>query len=326
MDKLALYPHLGEFCENLETFRRRNGLNYDLIFGHYWLSGMAGKTLAEWWGVPLVVMFHTLGAVKNAFGIGETEPALRLEAEKKLARSCQRIIAATDREKLDLVRCYRAETENIAVIPCGVNPAHFYPRKVNRTALGLSDGRFVLYAGRIEPLKGIDRLIKAMALLDNSLRLVIIGGDGQSQGEINRLRQLARELGLDDRVTFLGLIAHDNMPDFYRAASVLVVPSHYESFGMVALEALASGTPVVATDVGNMRNVIRQGETGYIIDGSPESIARSIDDLLAKPPDLQRTHKISVSVAHLSWGNIARDIIRECYRVIEEQPVSMGSR
>lgn len=327
--KLALYPHLPEFAENLETFRNRNRLNYDLVFSHYWLSGLAGKTLSDWWQVPHMVMFHTLGAVKNALGIGETEPELRLKAEMELAQNCQHIIAATEREKLDLVHYYGAEAGNIVVIPCGVNPAHFHPRKASdRTALGLGYSQFVLYAGRIEPLKGIDRLIKAMAWLakNRSPRLVIIGGDQQSQGEISRLKRLVCELGLEDQITFLGTIDHKKMPGYYNAASILVVPSHYESFSLVALEALASGTPVVATDVGDMKNIIQPGETGYIAaDGNPESIGQGISALLLKPNNPQRAFAISASVAHLSWANVAREIIGECYRVTaDEQPVPAG--
>lgn len=321
LDKLAIYPHLREFVANLETFRRQDGSNYDLVFSHYWLSGVAGENLARWWRVPHMVMFHTLGTVKNTLGIGETEPELRLETERKIAQNCQRIIAATGREKRDLVKYYGAENENISVIPCGVNPAHFHPGKNDRAAPGPGDKPFVLYAGRIEPLKGIDRLIKAMTLIESGVRLVIIGGDPQSRGELDRLQQLSRELGLTDRVVFPGLIAHEKMPDYYRAASMLVVPSHYESFGLVALEALASGTPVVTTDVGDMRNIIRPGETGYIVDGRPESIARAIKDLLSKPRDLPQARKISASVAHLSWANVARDIIEECGRVIASQAV-----
>lgn len=327
LDKLALYPHLPEFAGNLEDFRRANRLNYDLIFSHYWLSGLAGKTLAGWWQVPHMIMFHTLGAVKNALGIGETEPELRLAAEGELARNCQRIIAATEREKLDLVNYYGAEAGNIKVIPCGVNPDRFRPRKAkDRAALGLDDSPLVVYAGRIEPQKGIDRLIKAMACLTNGRRprLVIIGGDRQSQPEIDRLKRLSGELGLADRLTFMGTIAHERMPDYYNAASVLVVPSHYESFGLVALEALASGVPVVSTDVGDMKYIIRQGDTGYVVDdGSPYSIGRGIDSMLSKPASRAWAHAISATVAHLSWANIARAISRECYRAADE-PVPAG--
>ena len=324
LNKLALYSHLPEFTGNLENFRRQNGLSYDLIFSHYWLSGWAGEFLNRWWQVPHMVMFHTLGAVKNALGIGEEEPALRLDTERHLSQNCQRLIAATEREKQDLIHHYGAQAENVRVIPCGVNTDDFRPmkRQLAREELDLGDDKVVLYAGRIDPLKGIDRLIRAVAYLTNGSRprLVIIGGDQQSQTEIDRLKHLVHELNLEDTVTFLGTIAHQKMPGYYNAASVLVVPSHYESFGLVALEALSCGTPVVASDVGDLRNIIHQGETGYVVgDASPASLAPRIDSFLSRPDaGLAGANSIRDSVAHLSWDNIARAVAEECHRVLAE--------
>lgn len=324
LNKLAFYPHLPEFACNLESFRRQNQLGYDLVFSHYWLSGWVGEFLGRWWQVPHLMMFHTLGAVKNALGIGEEEPELRLETERQLSQSCQRLIATTERERRDLIHHYHAQDENIRVIPCGVNTDTFRPVKSKpaRQKLGLPEDRVVLYAGRIEPLKGIDRLIKAMAYLTNGSRphLVIIGGDRQSQAETDRLKQLTHELNLKDRVTFLGAIAHQKMADYFNASSVLVVPSHYESFGLVALEALSCGTPVVATDVGDLRNIIHQGETGYVVgDGNPANLALKIDSFLSRPnPGRARAGAIHASVAHLTWANIAREVSQECHRVLAE--------
>jgi len=320
--KLAVYPHLPEFTRNLESFRKHNGLHYDLIFSHYWLSGLAGEYLQQWWHVPHITMFHTLGAVKNTIGIGEDEPELRLEMERDLAQDCHHIIASTENEKEELIQHYAASSERIGVVPCGVNLEQFKPlnKEKARQHLGLDNNKIILFVGRIDPLKGIDRLVKAMSYLRNvtGLRLVAIGGGEDSQREIEQLQKLACELNIQDSVTFLGLIKHDQLPYFYSAADVCVIPSYYESFGLVALESLACGTPVVATDVGNLKSIIRQGETGYVVtDNTPHYLASKISLLLSKSgTDIESARSIRASVSRFSWSNIAEAIIRECRLVL----------
>ena len=186
--KLAVYSYLPEFAHNLENFRKDSGLQYDLTFSHYWLSGRVGAYLQQWWGVPHIILFHTLGTVKNSIGIGRDEPALRLEVERDLARNCDRIIATTEREKEHLMQCYGASPQRIGVIPCGVNLGLFQPidKEMARQQLGFADEKLVLFVGRIEPLKGIDRLLEAVSSLQNGRRprLVIIGGDKNSRYEM----------------------------------------------------------------------------------------------------------------------------------------------
>ncbi len=320
--KLAVYSHLPDFACNLESFRKHNGLQYDLVFSHYWLSAWVGKYLQQWWHVPHITMFHTLGAVKNTLGIGEDEPELRIEMERDLARNCHHIIASTEKEKEDLVRHYGASPQRISVIPCGVNLELFKPvgKEIARQQLGLADDNIVLFVGRVEPLKGIEQLLKAIPYLPNiqGLRLVLIGGDEHSQDKLEELQELCCRLHIQDSVTFLGLIKHEQMPYFYSAADVCVVPSYYESFGLVALESLACGTPVVATDVGDLRNVIRQGETGYIVtDNTPHRLADKIALLLSRTsPDIKSALSIRASVGRFSWPNIAETVIREFQLVL----------
>ena len=164
IDKLAVYSHLPDFARRLENFRKRNHLHYDLIYSHYWLSGWVGRHLQEWWDIPHMAMFHTLGAVKNAIGVGEAEPELRIETERCLVKDCHRIIAATEGEKADLIWHYGASPETIRVIPCGVNLELFQPvdRIAAKQQLNLNGSKTILFAGRIEPLKGIDKLLKAV--------------------------------------------------------------------------------------------------------------------------------------------------------------------
>ena len=261
-------------------------------------------------------------AVKNTIGIGEDEPELRIEMERDLAQNCHHIIAPTEKEKEALVRHYGASPERISVIPCGVNLELFQPvdKELARRELGFTDSKLILFVGRIEPLKGIDQLLQAIPYLPNTegLRLVIIGGDEHNQDEMERLQELSRSLHIQDAVTFLGLVKQERMPYFYSAADVCVVPSYYESFCLVVLESLACGTPVVGTDVGDLRDVIRQGETGYIVSNStPRRLAHNIALLLSKPsPDTESTLAIRASVARFSWSNIAEAIIREFQLVL----------
>jgi D-inositol-3-phosphate glycosyltransferase len=320
--KLAVYSHLPEFTYNLESFRKHNDLQYDLIFSHYWLSGLVGKSLQHWWNIPHITMFHTLGAVKNAIGVGEKEPERRIEAERDLAQNCHYVMAPTDKEKEELILHYDTLAERIGVVPCGVNLEQFKPisRENARQHLGFGNGKIILFVGRIDPLKGIDKLIRAVPYLQNiqGLRLVIIGGGEHSQREIEQLRKLVRNLNIQDSITFVGLIKHRELPYFYSAADACVIPSYYESFGLVALESLACGTPVVATDVGNFRNLIRQGETGYVVaDNTPHHLADKIRLLLSRPSaDIESALSIRASVSRFSWSNIAESIIKECQLVL----------
>jgi len=320
--KLIVYSYLPDFACNLENFKKHNDLQYDLIFSHYWLSGLVGEYLQKRWNVPHITMFHTLGAVKNTLGVGEDEPELRIEMERSLAQNCYHIIAPTEKEKEELIRHYGALPERIGVVPCGVNLEQFKPisKESARKYLALGNDKIILFVGRIDPLKGIDKLIKAIPYLQNiqGLRLVIIGGGEYSQLEIEQLQKLVCNLNIQDSVTFLGLIKHDQLPYFYSAADVCVVPSCYESFGLVALESLACGTPVVATDVGNLKSVIRQGETGYVIThNAPRRLADKMALLLSRPStDTESALSIRASVSRFSWSNIAEAIVRECQLVL----------
>ncbi len=322
--KLAVYPHLPDFACNLEGFRRQENCQYDLISSHYWLSALTANYLQQWWHIPHITMFHTMGLIKNRVGIGEDEPELRIEMERQMVATCQRIIAATEKEKADIVQLYGGSPERISVIPCGVNLELFRPveKAAAKRRLGLGEERLILCIGRIEPLKGIDRLIQAMPLLGNgrSPTLVVVGGDGDSEAEIGQLRQLADTLHVRDSVIFRGRVQHERLPDYYSAADVCVVPSFYESFGLVALEALACGAPVVATDVGNLSNIIRQGETGYVVaDNQPQHLAEKIARFVTgeeKGPTFASS--IRESVTRFAWPNIAREFVGECYRLLAE--------
>jgi len=269
-------------------------------------------------------MFHTLGAVKNSIreashaALGEKEPRLRIETESDLVQDCTRIIASTGKEKSALVRHYGAPSQKISVVPCGVNLERFrvMEKAQARRRLGLNSDKIILFVGRIDPLKGADNLIKALPHLNHipKLRLMIIGGGDHSQRELDQLQKLAHNLEVENLVDFRGLIKHEDLPYFYNAADACVVPSYYESFGLVALESLACGTPVVATDVGNHKNLIRHGDTGYVTkDNGPRCLAHKVALLLSRSEsDSRSAESIRATVDRLSWSNIADAIARDC--------------
>ncbi|MCL2707002.1 MAG: glycosyltransferase [Dehalococcoidia bacterium] len=306
MGKMAQYSYLPDFALNMETFCMRYGANYDLVQSHYWLSGLMGQKYAFQWSVPHVVMFHTLGAIKNNLPLGEAESAVRLAAEYDLMHGAQRIISATALEKEELGRLYDADMRKISVIPCGVNTALFQPqdKSAARNALGLGAGKIILFVGRIEALKGIENLIYALSLLhyDARAKLFVVGGDEYSRPDVARLETLARELGVD--AEFSGSVAHGLLPTYYSAADVSVVASYYESFCLVVLEALACRTPVVSTRVGVAPAVIRNGYNGFLVDdNSPQSLAVGLEAALCG--GLKDADEIRRSVLDYSWEQTA---------------------
>ena len=317
MNRLKIYPYLSEFSRQVDKFSRQNGYHYDLIHSHYWLSGLVGRQLQQWWDIPHVTMFHTLGAVKNAVDTGIREPELRIKSEKEIIKDCHRIIAPTGREKDYLINYYNASPETISIIPCGVNLDIFriIEKEIARNSLGFNGEGIILFVGRIVPIKGIDKLLMALNHLENieRLRLLVIGGDKNCQDEVNRLRRLSKSLKIESSVTFLGLVEQEKLPYFYSAADICVFPSHYESFGLVALESLACGTPVVATDVGGIRSVVRDGETGYIVlDNVPQLLAEKITLALSTPrAKTDASCSIRESVFKFSWSNIAEATLQE---------------
>jgi D-inositol-3-phosphate glycosyltransferase len=273
------------------------GRQYRLVHSHYWLSGWVARRAAQVWEVPWVHSFHTLARMKAAAGLPD-EPS-RGEAESVLIRAADRLVAMSPAEEQALVELYGADADRVCVVPPGVDMDQYSPRPTGRVRrrLGLLDRRVVVYAGRLEPLKGADLLVEAVARLlqrpgfDDVVALVCgeDSGDGRRQarhagGERARLEALARERGLEGRVRFLGAVPPRHLADLYAMADVCVVPSHTESFGLVALEAQASGTPVVAAAVGGLVEVVENGVTGYLIDGrDPDAFAARIGDLLEQP-------------------------------------------
>ncbi len=273
--------YLPEFVNRVRCFAEGEDLAYDVIHSHYWLSGEAALRLRRSWGIPVMHMFHTLGAMKNSIARSkdETETGQRIAIERRLMQEVDTVVAATTLDRAQMVWKYGADAERIRVVPCGVDLRRFQPkdRTAARARLGLpADEELLLCVGRMEPLKGMDALIRALALLDaegpsqrRCRRVLLIGGDDESRpgdwnNEQRRLDALRHELGVADRVSFLGARPQEQLPDYFSAADVVAVPSHYESFGMAALEALACGVAVVASDVGGLALTIEDGRSGLL--------------------------------------------------------------
>lgn len=327
LDKVKVADHLPQFVEGILDLAQREGIRYDVIHSHYWLSGLAALDLRRQWGTPVVQMFHTLGHMKNsvASSPGEWESDRRIEGEAAVMAGVDRLVAATPLERAQMVWLYGADAGKVRVVRPGVDLELFQPTPQDeaKRMLGLPpSGRVILFVGRIEPLKGIETLLRAMALVapeiphwQEDLELIIIGGapgagSEQMHAEIDRLHRLRAELGIEDLVTFQGAKEQDLLVYYYAAAEMVVVPSHYESFGMVALEAMACGTPVIASKVGGLALNVRDGETGFLVpDGDPRALADRIRLLLADER-LRRTlgAQAHAWACHYGWPRVANEI------------------
>ncbi len=309
-DKESLPRYLPEFRCGVIRFQESQGRPYDLIHSHYWLSGWVGQALKARWNVPHVAMFHTLGEAKNRAHFSERESEPRIEAERMVAQGADRVICASEGERRLLIEHYGVSPARVVQVPCGVDTDSFrpQPKQPARRQLGLpADDPLVLYVGRIDPIKGIDILLRAAAQADNPFRLLVLGGDDQDAPRMAELRSLAQELGITQRVTFREAVPHDELPAFYNAADLCIVPSYYESFGMVALEAMACGVPVVASRVGGLLETVRDGETGYLVPWRcPEPFGERLDLLLANEPlRLGLGRQARASARSFDWREVA---------------------
>ncbi len=322
MPREAVHRHLDEFVTNLETFRRGEGVDYSLLHSHYWLSGVAGLTLSRRWGVPLIQMFHTLGQLKNevARSSEEREPDLRIAEEERIVAAADCLVASNPVERAHLVWYYRAAAEGIRVIPCGVDTELFRPMDQGeaKAALGLGPAPVLLYVGRLSPIKGLETLLEALPRVPRPGEpvpaLFIIGGDADEpeNGHVLSLRERVAALGLDGAVRFLGAQPQEGLRLYYGAAAVTVMPSYYESFGMVALEAMACGTPVIASRVGGLTTTVQDGVTGYLVaEGDPLVLADRIATILG---DAGLRHRLGREAARRAaqyrWPCVAEAVCR----------------
>ena len=334
LPKRELAEHIPQFVEGVKQFAAEKGIHYDLVHSHYWMSGLAAEALSDAWaGTPIIQMFHTLGEMKNrvARSAAEREGAYRLDGERHVLARADRVIAATPAEQAQLEWLYKADVRKVVVIPPGVDVCHFYPIPVDeaRQFIGLApDARMILFVGRVEPLKGLDTLVEAVACLwvkdlAEPVHLAIIGGDPEAApeemtAEMARVQQLCDDLCVGKMVVFLGKRGQDTLPYYYSAAEVVVMPSHYESFGMVALEAMACGTPVIASQVGGLAFLVQDGVTGYHVpNGDHAALCEKLNALLG---DAELRRSLGQNAAEYAqkyaWGKVARKIV-EVYKELQ---------
>lgn len=319
--KSSLYEVLPQLFNELESFRIKENIAYDIIHSHYWLSGVLGLKLQSSWNAYHLITYHTIGAVKNLTCTTENASELRLTNEKQLAEQCDQIIVSTQKDKEYLIQHYNAAVDNIRMVPCGVNLELFKPMdklSVRRHLAFHVDDLIVLYVGRYTPIKGLDRLFKSFRFLAHlpHLRLVMVGGDGEYSPMLRQLQSKAKALHIENRLMFAGRVDQETLPEYYSAADVLVVPSYYESFGLVALEALACGTPVVTTSVGAMEDIVKDGVTGYVAkDMDPKHYAWLIEIILLKQQQNGISpSEIRSSVAEFTWSRSA-SLLLDAYQL-----------
>ncbi len=329
MDKEDLPGQLCSFAAGvLRAEARRERGFYDVIHSHYWLSGQVGYLAKDRWGVPLVHSAHTLARVKNAAMAqdDEPEPRGRLIGEDQVVAEADRLVANTGTEAGQLVELYGADPTRIDVVPPGVDTDVFSPggpdaRAAARAALGLPDAeRVIVFAGRIQPLKGPDVVIDALRLLvdrhpDVAWRAVIVGGEsGTGRHRDHWLADLAEQRGVADRVDMRPPVPAAELAQVYRAADVVAVPSYNESFGLVALEAQASGTPVVAAAVGGLTVAVDDGVTGQLVDGhDPADWAERLAEVVLDPDRRARMAEAAPrQAARFSW-EVTVDGLLDCY-------------
>jgi D-inositol-3-phosphate glycosyltransferase len=337
LTKEQLPIHISGLSQEFSRIIRTE--NYDVIHSHYWLSGKVAMPTAKELGIPLVHTMHTMARVKNLnLAEGETpEPMIRVQGETQVVAAANALIANTDAEGASLVSLYDACPDIVHVVSPGVDLFTFTPgesRSTAREMVGLpQDALVVSFVGRIQPHKGPEVLIRATSelvkhspLLRHKLIVNVVGGaSGANTEEVDRLKELATWLGIDDVVRFAPPVPRAELPQWYRAADLVIVPSYSESFGLVALEAQACGTPVVATAVGGLRTAVADGISGVLVDGhDPKAWSSVISRLLQEP---QRRVLLSMGAiehaSHFGWDVTARGTLDIYDQVISEARKSL---
>lgn len=330
-----IFPYLSQFVAGVIAYTTRHNLRYDLIYSHYWLSGWAAYKLKDVWGIPFVQMFHTLGQMKNRIpSATQTQlpiPDTRVATEMQIVRWADEIIAATPAEQAQLLWLYRTDRRKILIAPPGVNASRFYPlpQAEAKAQLGLSpDTHLLLFVGRIEPLKGVDTILEALSRLTPSAlkqtAFWVIGGDpaNTTDRQLNQLKALTDQLGLKAVVSFVGAKDQNALRNYYAAASALLMPSDYESFGMVALEAMACGTPVIASQVGGLAFLVSDSESGFLIPTrDATALAERIQWILSEPDGYAQMRLEAARRAQTyTWSAIADRLLNLFTELVAKTP------
>jgi D-inositol-3-phosphate glycosyltransferase len=320
--KEEILPSIPEFASFVQQFAA--GARYDVVHAHFFMSGLVAMQLKNALGLPFVVTFHALGLVRRLHqGAADEFPTKRIAIEREIVNAADGLIAECPDDRRDLVTLYNADPHKIAIIPCGFASEDFWPiaPRFARRALGLpSDVPVLLSVGRLVPRKGVDNIIRALGVLVQRLgvpaELLVVGGnsdipDCQATPEIGRLRALAAEAGVADRVTFTGRRSRELLKLYYSAADVFVTTPWYESFGMTPIEAMACGTPVVGARVGGIQYSVLDGVTGYLVPpNDPVALAERVDRICRSRRLAERLSSGGVRRAYalFRWERVARSL------------------
>ena len=331
LEKEDLPTQLAAFAGGVVQFTRANDEHYDLIHSHYWLSGQVGWLLADLAGVPLLHTGHTWAAVKNAYGVGGSESEARRICEQQLVDNAESLVVNTEDETAELARFYDVNPGKISVVSPGADTELFTPgtnrnTELARRQLGIPlHAKVVAFVGRLQDFKGPHVLLRAMGevvrrgRVDGPLRVIVCGGASGAGSSVERYREIANEEGLRHITRFLGPRPPEELVSIYQAADIVAVPSYNESFGLVAVEAQATGTPVVAAKVGGLPLAVVDGETGLLVDGhEPEAWADALEQMLVDDPTRIQLGETAVEHAgRFSWASSAKKLAEVYARTLD---------
>ncbi|MHB1951595.1 MAG: glycosyltransferase [Acidiferrobacteraceae bacterium] len=333
--KEELLPYMDDFSAFFNEFCAGRKRRYALVHANFWMSGLVAVRAKMALGIPFVVTFHALGRVRQAYhGIHDGFPAERIAIEQLVIREAESVIAECPQDRHDLVSLYGAPPEKIVMIPCGFDPENLWPvrEKAARSALGLpEDSPLLLQLGRMVPRKGVDNVIRAVAILKEravvDAHLVVVGGeseriDSDRSAELTRLRGLSRDLGVSDRIFFVGRRGADALRYYYSAADLFISTPWYEPFGITPVEAMACGTPVIGSAVGGIKYTVLDGRTGYLVPArDPEALADRISYCYRNPAlfPLLGAQAVRRANQYFTWQQVARAISGLYQTVLESR-------
>ncbi|PWV56755.1 glycosyltransferase family 1 protein [Chitinophaga sp. S165] len=324
--KETLLQYMPAFKADMIRFMVQEQLSYDLIHANFFMSALVAMELKAILGTPFVVTFHALGHIRRIHqGSNDRFPEERIAIEEQAVKEASLIIAECPQDREDLMNYYNAPAEKIVIIPCGVNTEELYPvnKSMARSLLGLPyDERVLLQLGRMVPRKGVDNVIAALAKVKcggTKVRLLIVGGDADTAAELTRLQQLARELGVGDKVYFAGQKSRQELKYYYAAADLFITTPWYEPFGITPLEAMACGTPVIGSNVGGIKFSVANGQTGALVPPKdPDALASTINALLRSPALLREMSNNAIRRVNklFTWELVATDMQAAYERII----------
>ena len=322
LGKDEIYEWLPEFSEKVVAYNFEKNENYDLIVSHYWLSGLVGSYLKKVWNIKHVTTFHTLSLLKSK-GLSKLNvPSIRKNGEKKVIEQSDAILVWSEHEKQSLVEYYGAASEKIDIIKPGVDVGLLKPTEMGDNEFKSGELK-ILFVGRLEPIKGVETIVRAVSNIDNDKITVSIFGGDSVLGETNRLTALCRELNVKNRVSFFGPIDRQLLPNIYRNHDLLIMPSYYESFGLSALEAQSSGIPVIASHVGGLSEVVVSGTTGFLIQPADDHVQFSNKiEILTSDTKLRRAMGTNARqhAESFSWQLKGIDLLKVYCSKVEKNP------